>query len=125
MRDQETTTTTTSAAMEEIKPQIDLNEFLQQLGILKEDDHDEEKVIESSEENNNNNNNGNLKEDYSNEVEVLSDKSFNWDSIMDMHSNNIGDHHQIGSFQLYDYVNYEDHDLSFPNSIWDFEEGHH
>lgn len=117
--------------MEEEKPQIDLNEFLQQLGILKEEEEEEEKlVIELGEERNNNDDDGGYclgssesnNCDYSDEVEVLSDKSFNWDSIMEMDPN-IEDHH-FGSFQVYDhYVNYED-DLSFPNSIWDFEEDH-
>ncbi|XP_022944252.1 dehydration-responsive element-binding protein 2F [Cucurbita moschata] len=125
-----TTTMTTIRAVEE-KPQIDLNEFLQQLGIMKE-----EKVIESSEGEEGNggcclgseSSNNNLKDHYSDELEVLSDKSFNWDSIMDVNAN-IEDlhhhhHHQIGNFEVYDYVhNYED-DLSFPNSIWDFQEDH-
>ncbi|XP_038905734.1 dehydration-responsive element-binding protein 2F [Benincasa hispida] len=124
--------TTTRRDVEEEKPQIDLNEFLQQLGILKEEE--EEKIVielEGEEGNNNNNNDdddggcclGSSESnncDYSDEVEVLSDKSFNWDSIMEMNPN-IEDHH-FGNFQVYDhYVNYED-DLSFPNSIWDFEE---
>lgn len=123
---------------EEEKPQIDLNEFLQQLGILKEEDEKLEIELEGEKGNDNNKNNDNDNDDrgcclgssevsnncdYSDEVEVLSDKSFNWDSIMEIHPN-IEDNH-FGNFQLYDhhFLNYED-DLSLPNSIWDFEEDH-
>ncbi|KGN59345.1 dehydration-responsive element-binding protein 2F [Cucumis sativus] len=141
VREETTTkTTATSSGKEEEKPQIDLNEFLQQLGILKEEE--EKLVIELEEEKGNNNNKDNDIDnynddggcclgsseisnncDYSDEVEVLSDKSFNWDSIMEIHPN-IEDNH-FGNFQLYDhhFLNYED-ELGFPNSIWDFEEDH-
>ncbi|CAK9322861.1 unnamed protein product [Citrullus colocynthis] len=137
VREEKTTKTTEARSMEEEKPQIDLNEFLQQLGILKEEEEEEEeeeeKLVIELEGDEGNNNDGDDDDggcclgssesnncDYSDEVEVLSDKSFNWDSIMEMDPN-IEDHH-FGSFQVYDhYVNYED-DLSFPNSIWDFEE---
>lgn len=112
-------TTTVTRDMVEEKPQIDLNEFLQQLGIIKEEE-EEKSVIESEREEGISNNkeaesNNCLKDDPSEEVEVVSDKSFNWDSIMEMHPNI--EHHQFENFQVYD--RYED-DLSF----WDFEEHH-
>ncbi|KAG7017584.1 Dehydration-responsive element-binding protein 2F, partial [Cucurbita argyrosperma subsp. argyrosperma] len=108
--------TTVTRNMVEEKPQIDLNEFLQQLGIIKEEV--EKSVIESEGEEEISNNkeaesNNCLKDDHSDEVEVVSDKSFNWDSIMEIHPNI--EHHHFGNFQVYD--RYED-DLSF----WDFEE---
>ncbi|KAJ6300479.1 hypothetical protein OIU76_021301 [Salix suchowensis] len=61
------------------KPQIDLNEFLQQLGILKEekqpDSNDVEECLlvpESSQKD-------------ENELAALADRSFNWDSLIEMH----------------------------------------
>lgn len=125
-----TASTTTVRALGEEKPQIDLNEFLQQLGILKE----EEKVGESEGEEaiggcSLGSESCDLKDNYSEELEVLSDKTFNWDSFMEMqdiighdHNHNGGTDHQIRNFQVYDYVNYYEDDLSFPTSIWDFQE---
>lgn len=95
----------------EEKPQIDLNEFLQQLGILKEDRQPEEgndatesaTVPESSIRDHN-------------EFSALADKSFNWDSLIEMHG--IADHQEAesGGYQVYDVQD----ELAFPTSIWNF-----
>ena len=94
----------------EEKPQIDLNEFLQQLGILKEERQSETTdatgscaVPDSS-----------LK-DYKDELGAFADKTFNWDALMEMHG--IADQvEEAGNLQVYDY----NEELSFPTSIWDF-----
>ncbi|XP_024980748.1 dehydration-responsive element-binding protein 2F [Cynara cardunculus var. scolymus] len=79
------------------KPQIDLNEFLQQLGVLKKDDQkdktsfDHEAVIEES---------------------GLGEEDFNWDVLSELH----------GSDQDHGYQIYDDHDqeLVLPTTIWNF-----
>ncbi|KAJ6304095.1 hypothetical protein OIU77_017887 [Salix suchowensis] len=92
------------------KPQIDLNEFLQQLGILKEekqpDSNDVEECLlvpESSQKD-------------ENELAALADRSFNWDSLIEMHG--ITDHQaaELNSFPVYDAQD----EAAFPTSIWNF-----
>lgn len=93
------------------KPQIDLNEFLQQMGILKEERKPEGSdgagssvTAESS-----------LK-DYG-EMANFADNSFNWDTLLDMHG--ITDHHQgveAGCFPVYDLQE----EVTWPTSIWNF-----
>ncbi|XP_050229734.1 dehydration-responsive element-binding protein 2F [Mercurialis annua] len=101
------------------KPQIDLNEFLQQMGILKEQPVEKNNNIEATEmssvvqemESSSSLNNNNE------EIGSLVDKSFNWDSLIEMHA--FGDHVAESStptFQLYDVQE----DLAFPASIWNF-----
>ena len=95
---------------QEEKPQIDLNEFLQQLGVLKKERQVEESdtigsfadpessITESNEE-----------------LGPFAGKNFNWDALIEMHA--MEDHVAgVGTFQVYD-VNEE---LSFPTSIWNF-----
>ncbi|KAJ4706442.1 Dehydration-responsive element binding protein [Melia azedarach] len=90
----------------EEKKQIDLNEFLQQLGILKEQSQPEESdgtensvAQESS------------MKDYG-ELAAFADKSFNWDTLLEMRG--IADHQ--GGFQLYDIQE----EMPLPTSIWNF-----
>ncbi|KDP26013.1 hypothetical protein JCGZ_21046 [Jatropha curcas] len=108
------------------KPQIDLNEFLQQMGIIKVDRQQEEESdttesclvqesqVKEDEFYNNYNNNNNLG--------ALADKSFNWDSLIDMHGiGGGGDYDQgvesSGTLQVYDA---QDELAAFPASIWNF-----
>ncbi|KAG6771307.1 hypothetical protein D5086_012229 [Populus alba] len=92
------------------KPQIDLNEFLQQLGILKEENQPDNNDVdehftepESSQKD-------------QNEPTALADKSFDWDSQIEMHG--IADHQgeELNSFPVYDIQK----ELAFPTSIWNF-----
>ncbi|KAG6769226.1 hypothetical protein POTOM_024843 [Populus tomentosa] len=92
------------------KPQIDLNEFLQQLGILKEENQPDNNDVdehftepESSQKD-------------QNELTALADKSFDWDSLTEMHG--IADHQgeELNSFPVYDIQK----ELAFPTSIWNF-----
>ncbi|KAJ6699960.1 DEHYDRATION-RESPONSIVE ELEMENT-BINDING PROTEIN 2F [Salix purpurea] len=89
---------------------IDLNEFLQQLGILKEEKQPD---------------NNDVNEDFmepessridQNELTALADKSFDWDSMNEMHG--IADHQgeELNSFPVYDIQE----ELAFPTSIWNF-----
>lgn len=94
----------------EEKPQIDLNEFLQQLGILKEERQSETTdatgsfaVPDSP-----------LK-DYGEELGALADKTFNWDALIEMHGI-VDQGEEVGNFQVYDC----NEELSFPTSIWNF-----
>ncbi|KAJ7976813.1 Dehydration-responsive element-binding protein 2F [Quillaja saponaria] len=94
------------------KPQIDLNEFLQQLGILKEESHTEGA-----------DSNGSLalqeassSRDYNNEFGDFADKSFNWDALIEMHGIADNQGSEASHFQLYD-INEE---LAFPTSLWNF-----
>ncbi|KAI3678099.1 hypothetical protein L6452_37380 [Arctium lappa] len=94
------------------KPQIDLNEFLQQLGVLKKDDHkdkttcDIHEVYDCS----------NLEEIESTAVieesnNLQGEEDFNWDVLSELHGSH--DH---------DYQIYDDHDqeLVLPTTIWNF-----
>ncbi|KAJ6912760.1 dehydration-responsive element-binding protein 2F [Populus alba x Populus x berolinensis] len=92
------------------KPQIDLNEFLQQLGILKEENQPDNNDVdehftepESSQKD-------------QNELTALADKSFDWDSLTEMHG--IADHQgeELNSFPVYDIQK----ELAFPTSVWNF-----
>ncbi|KAM7265189.1 hypothetical protein ACFE04_002872 [Oxalis oulophora] len=91
----------------EEKPQIDLNEFLQQLGVLKEDKHLEqtgniETIVETD---------SSMKDRHN-----LVHNNFNWDAIMEMQG--FSDHQgaEASYFQVYDVPE----DLTFPASIWNF-----
>ncbi|KAL5744040.1 hypothetical protein ACOSP7_026897 [Xanthoceras sorbifolium] len=94
----------------EEKRQIDLNEFLQQLGILKEESQPEgvdetASFIEPE----------SSMKDYG-ELAAFADKSFNWDALIEMHG--ITDHQgaEAGCFQLYDIQE----EMTLPTSIWNF-----
>nr|AZL19435.1 transcription factor ERF33 [Fragaria x ananassa] len=107
-KDVEITSEKVVGGLEE-KPQIDLNEFLQQLGVLKNERRSEESnttsfaAPESS------------ITETSDGFGPFADKNFNWDALIEMHAmENQGA--EAGTFQIYD-VNEE---LSFPTSIWNF-----
>ncbi|PSR98137.1 Dehydration-responsive element-binding protein like [Actinidia chinensis var. chinensis] len=94
------------------KPQIDLHEFLQQLGILKEESSSRGSnvsesfvaVPESS-----------LTED--DDVTALAEKSFNWDTLIEMRDIEDRQGVETSNFQVCD-IDHEE--LCFPTSIWNF-----
>lgn len=92
------------------KPQLDLNEFLQQLGIIKKDDHIDTgeassslTELESS-----------LTDD--NGVAEFAKTSFNWDMLGELHDIENRQGAESNSWQAYDI----NEDLSFTTSIWNF-----
>lgn len=96
----------------EEKPQIDLNEFLQQLGILKEERQSDSEATDVA---------GSFAapdaslNNYGDELGAFADKAFNWDTLIEMHG--IADQGaEASNFQVYDF----NEELSFPNSIWNF-----
>ncbi|TYJ12435.1 hypothetical protein E1A91_A11G350000v1 [Gossypium mustelinum] len=103
------------------KPQIDLHEFLQQLGIKK----DEKKQCEEEAVVNNNDDaeststamDSTMKDYYDELVPFGENSSFNWDAMIEMHGGVDGFHGVEASFQVHDH-GYEE-DLAFP-TIWNF-----
>lgn len=95
----------------EEKPQIDLNEFLQQLGVLKgEREAEETEAVGSfpAQESSFN--------EFHHELGDFAEKSFDWDALIEMHG--IGNQGaEAGTFQQVYDVNEE---LAFPTSIWNF-----
>ncbi|GAV57284.1 AP2 domain-containing protein [Cephalotus follicularis] len=92
----------------EEKPQIDLNEFLQQLGILKE-----ERQSEGTEGTQNFTEPESSMKNY--ELAAIVEKNFNWDALTEMHG--FPDHEgaEARNFQVYDIQE----ELPFP-TIWNF-----
>jgi hypothetical protein len=92
------------------KPQIDLNEFLQQLGILKEERQSDSEATDVA---------GSFVapdaslNNYGDELGAFADKAFNWDTLIEMHG--IADQ-GAEALQVYDF----NEELSFPTSIWNF-----
>ncbi|XVE61181.1 hypothetical protein DITRI_Ditri06bG0018900 [Diplodiscus trichospermus] len=86
------------------KPQIDLHEFLQQLGILKEEKHSEgaDETTESLM------GTDSSVKDYD-ELATFAENSFNWNAMTEMHG-------AKASFQVHD----TQEELTFPTSIWNF-----
>ncbi|XP_062165629.1 dehydration-responsive element-binding protein 2F [Alnus glutinosa] len=96
----------------EEKPQIDLNEFLQQLGILKEERQPDSEATDAAGSfavpDASLNNNGD-------DLGSFTDKTFNWDSLIEMHG--IADQGaEASNLQVYDF----NEEMSFPTSIWNF-----
>ncbi|CAA3016071.1 dehydration-responsive element-binding 2F [Olea europaea subsp. europaea] len=92
------------------KPQIDLNEFLQQMGILKREEQHQVSNDSSS-----------LTEIESSSKEnegfaSFADKNFNWDTLSEIAGTEIHQETESSSFHAYD-INEE---LNFPPSIWNF-----
>lgn len=94
----------------EEKPQIDLNEFLQQLGILKDECQSEGSnatesfaAPESSSK-------------YDSEHLGFAEESFNWDALIEMRG--IVDHQGADASSSQSYSMYEE--PAFPPSIWNF-----
>jgi hypothetical protein len=105
------------ACEEEEKPQIDLNEFLQQLGILKEERQSETTITDAT---------GSFAVQDSSSLKDINgddelgafsfaDKTFNWDELTEMHG--------INAYQGEEYLQVYDNNeelLSFPTSSWNF-----
>lgn len=96
----------------EEKPQIDLNEFLQQMGILKEERQPDSEATDTA---------GSFAvpdaslNNYGDELGSFTDKTFNWDSLIEMHG--IADQGaEASNLQVYDF----NEEMSFPTSIWNF-----
>ncbi|KAL9331611.1 hypothetical protein ACSQ67_001221 [Phaseolus vulgaris] len=93
------------------KPQIDLHEFLQQLGILKEErqsnrtDSTESSTVPEA-----------VLRDDNDELGVFSDTSLNWEALIEMHG--IAGIEELESTQLEAYG--PNDDLTFSTSIWNF-----
>ncbi|GAB4851588.1 hypothetical protein Ancab_030989 [Ancistrocladus abbreviatus] len=91
------------------KPQIDLHEFLQQIGVLKQENLSEvNNVIENQLVSN-----SLSKED--NRFDTLDQTSFNWDGLAEMHEEQSRQQVQYSSFQEYDLLE----EMDFP-PIWNF-----
>ncbi|KAK4773049.1 hypothetical protein SAY87_028068 [Trapa incisa] len=106
------------------KPQIDLNEFLQQMGILKGDDIPSEKNGGGPEYRNEG-----VVQEFSSSMSpfkeydpltLLEDRSFDWDGLIE--TQGFGDHQQLeagggmNSCQVYDLGD----GLTLPSNIWNF-----
>ncbi|XVE96004.1 hypothetical protein REPUB_Repub02eG0184300 [Reevesia pubescens] len=91
------------------KPQIDLHEFLQQLGILRE-----EKRSEGADTTESLTATDSSIKDYD-ELAAFAENSFNWDAMIEMHG--VTDYPEAeASFQVLD----PQEELAFPTSIWNF-----
>ncbi|KAF5201435.1 Dehydration-responsive element binding protein [Thalictrum thalictroides] len=93
------------------KPQLDLTEFLQKLGILKEDSASDDsntfasfQVPDIPLENN-----GPM---------ASNEQTFNWDALMEMHG--LVDHHHHHSAEATNFPLDDLHELSYSASIWNF-----
>ncbi|XP_057982415.1 dehydration-responsive element-binding protein 2F [Malania oleifera] len=90
----------------ENKPQIDLIEFLQQLGILKEESQPnatgDSTMLELS-----------MKDD--DKLASFTEQNFNWDTLIEMHRIE-NQEEAFSSFQAYDAQD----ELTIPTSIWNF-----
>ncbi|KAI9080800.1 hypothetical protein K1719_037313 [Acacia pycnantha] len=87
------------------KPQIDLHEFLQQMGVLKDEKQSGSSTKSEA-----------LSNDFSDNFGECSDKSVNWEELMEMHAVADNQGSEATQFQAYD-INEE---LTFTTSIWDF-----
>ncbi|XWS59163.1 hypothetical protein CRYUN_Cryun08bG0098400 [Craigia yunnanensis] len=97
------------AGVYEDKPQIDLHEFLQQLGILSE-----EKRSEGADTTESLTATDSSIRDYD-ELTSFAENSFNWDAMIDMRG--VADYQGAeASFEVHD----TQEELTFPTSIWDF-----
>ncbi|GMI65737.1 hypothetical protein like AT3G57600 [Hibiscus trionum] len=91
------------------KPQIDLHEFLQQLGIKKDEKKSEEEAADNVESSMAM---GSSMKDYD-ELAAFAENNFNWDAMVDMHGAEY-------SFHVQDDHAYEEDQLAFPTSISNF-----
>ena len=87
------------------KPQIDLHEFLQQMGVLKDEKQSGSSTKSEA-----------LSNDFSDNFGECSDKSVNWEELMEMHAVADNQGSEATQFQAYDI----NEDLTFTTSIWDF-----
>ncbi|KAI4300760.1 hypothetical protein L6164_034098 [Bauhinia variegata] len=95
------------------KPQIDLHEFLQQLGILKEEGHSEKTETDSS---GSSTDPEALSRDISDQLGVFSDKNVNWEALIEMNGMAENQGLDVTQFQAYD----TNEELAFSTSIWNF-----
>ncbi|KAI4378508.1 hypothetical protein MLD38_015977 [Melastoma candidum] len=101
--------------LREEKPQIDLNEFLQQLGIMKNSGEHENKEMNNavargmSSASSFQECNGRV---------AFEEGDFSWDTFMDLHDYGDKQEEQISTFQIYDTID----DFAVPSPIWDFSE---
>ncbi|KAK6945319.1 AP2/ERF domain [Dillenia turbinata] len=99
---------TTAKGCEE-KPQIDLHEFLQQLGVLQRDGRSEDRepmeTLPAP--------NSSLR-DYDDEVKSPALNNFDWDSLVELQG--MVDYQGANSFQVYDIQE----ELTLPTTIWNF-----
>ncbi|KAK7336581.1 hypothetical protein VNO77_17127 [Canavalia gladiata] len=92
------------------KPQIDLHEFLQQMGILKEERQSERTHSSGS---------STMPEamlDDNDQLELFSDKSVNWDELIEMHGITGIQESEATQLEAFD----TNDDLTFSTSIWNF-----
>ncbi|OMO89593.1 hypothetical protein CCACVL1_07749 [Corchorus capsularis] len=111
-KDVEVSSDKMAAGAYEDKPQIDLHEFLQQQGILREEKQSD-KGVETTEQSLTATDSS-IK-DYD-EISAFAENNFNWDAMIEMHG--VSDY-QFGaesSFQVHDFQE----DPTFPTSIWNF-----
>ncbi|XP_020213970.1 dehydration-responsive element-binding protein 2F [Cajanus cajan] len=98
---------------EKEKPQIDLHEFLQQLGILREErefGRTDSSVSSTVPE-------AVLRDDNAHQLEVFSDNCVNWEALIEMHGiAGIHQESEATQFEAYD----PNDDLTFSTSIWNF-----
>ncbi|PON91694.1 AP2/ERF transcription factor [Trema orientale] len=102
------------------KPQIDLHEFLQQIGVLKGERDQSEQADNHVVGDHTAQDQSSFEElsDHDPELGAFTDKNFNWDALFEMHGGIATDHQGVeaGNFHVCD-VNEE---LAFPASIWNF-----
>ncbi|EXB46302.1 Dehydration-responsive element-binding protein 2F [Morus notabilis] len=99
------------------KPQIDLHEFLEQIGVLKgERDGKSQESDGGVADEQESSSNEVLLHDHHDILGGLADKSFNWDALFEVHDI-VGDQGpEAGGFQVCDVGE----DLAFAPSIWNF-----
>ncbi|CAK8543274.1 unnamed protein product [Lathyrus sativus] len=110
-KDAQTSVNKTVGNLQE-KPQIDLHEFLQQLGILKEETHSSEQTESSG----SSTVHEAVSRDDNDQLGIFSDMNINWEALMDMHG--IEGIQESETTQL-EAVDPNDH-LNFSTSIWNF-----
>lgn len=95
---------------QEEKPQIDLNEFLQQLGILKNEDQPDTNEVPSNF----------IEEDFSSKDDdvfaTFPEKIFNWETPSELPG--IEDNQIVENSRF--HADNDNDELSFPPSIWNF-----
>lgn len=98
--------------LQEEKPQIDLHEFLQQLGVLKEETHSSEQTESSG----SSTVHEAVSRDDNDHLGIFSDMNINWEALIDMHG--------IEDIQESETTQHEAFDpndqLNFSTSIWNF-----
>lgn len=93
------------------KPQIDLYEFIQQLGILKD-----EKQSERTDSSGSSREPEALSRDHSDQLGECSDKSVNWEELIEMDGGADNQGSEAIQFEEYDI----DEELTFSASFWNF-----